>query len=427
MSCFSSRVFVLLLVAGVCALSGGCVPRRDDRVRLRYAIWGSVRQTQVEEQIVAEFERLHPGIDVELFPVSSGYQEKIQATMVGGTTADVLMVDYMIYGDWAERGALADVSAVVRSLNATDEFMPVALDVFRLDQRYFALPINSGAMVMFCNLDALAAAGITLPRQGMTWADFATLGPKLSRRSGNRNAPTDYLCVIPPPTALLAAFGVQLFDDPRAPTRVTVMGPAAIAAVEFYRQLVAEGWTAPANEVLDSGANQLFRDGMVAFLFTGRYSTTEFSGKTAFEWDIAPMPASPGARALVGGTGLAISAHTQLPGVARDFLRFYASEAAVRIAVDGGRIVPTTRRFAYGEHFLAQSPPASVRLFSELEEEGAGAPLLYGSGQREVHDILYRRLEQSLAEPGRHAQEIVAGIETDLKRWLQRRQERSRQ
>ena len=378
----SSNVFVLLLVAGVCALTSGCVPRREEGVRLRYAIWGSVRQTQVEEKIVAEFERLHPGIKVELYPVSRGYQEKIQATIVGGTVADVLMVDSMIYGDWAERGALADVSEVVHSLDASDAFMPAALDVFRLGQSFFALPVNAGGMVMFCNLDALAAAGIMPPHKGLTWAEFEMLGPKLSRRSGNQNAPTDYLCVAPVPTALMASFGVQLFDDPREPTRVTVMGPTALAAVEFHRRLVAEGWAAPTNAVVDSGANQLFRDGRVAFLFTGRYSSTEFAGKTAFDWDIVPVPLSPGARVETAGTGLAISAQTKVPAVARKFLRFYASEAAVNIAI-------------------------------------------YGGGQREVHDILYRRLEQALSEPGVPAREIVEGMAADLQRWLERKERRA--
>ena len=408
-------IALLSLVAGaLCIGATGCVPKPEERVRLRYAIWGSVRQTQVEEQIVAEFERQHSGVEVELFPVSRGYQEKIQATMVGGTTADVLMVDSMIYGDWAERGALTDVSDLIHELDAEDEFMPVALDVFRLKNRYYGLPINS------------AAAGLPVPRRGLTWAEFETFGPKLARRGGNDRAPTDYLCVAPPPTALLAAFGVRLFDDSREPTRVTVMGPAAIAAVTFHRRLVAEGWAAPTNAVVDSGANQLFRDGRVAFLFTGRYSSTEFAGNTTFNWDVAPVPLSPGAGVEAAGTALAISAQTQVPQLAREFLRFYASETAVHLAVEGGRIVPVRRRFAYGAHFLSQSPPASVRLFSETEEAGAAGALLYGGGQREVHDILYRRLEQALAEPGRSAQEIVAGIEADLGRWLQRREERMR-
>lgn len=411
-----------LIMAAAVMLAGGCVPRADERVRLRYAIWGSVRQTQVEELIVAEFERRHPAVDVELFPVSRGYQEKMQATMVGGTAADVLMVDSMIYGDWAERGALADVSDLIAALDAEDPFMPVALDLFRIDGRHYALPINAGGMVMFCNLDAFAAAGIELPRDGVTWDEFATWGPKLARRSGNAQAPTDYLCVAPAPTALVAAFGVKLFDDAHEPTRVTFGGPAARAAVAFHRRLVAEGWAAPTNAVADSGANQLFRDGRVAVLFTGRYSSTEFAGQTAFDWDVAPAPRQPGAAVDAAGTGLAISAQTRVPELAREFLRFYASDAAVKIAVEGGRIVPVRRGQAYGEHFLAQSPPATMRLFSEMQEAGAAAPLLYGEGQREVHDILYRRLEQALAEPGRSEAEIVAGIEADLERWLRRRQ-----
>jgi len=417
--------FHFILLVGWLLLQAGCVPRREAVTRLQFAIWGTAKQAAIEQAIAAEFERAHPDVKVDVVYFSAGYQEKMQSMMVGGTAPDVLMVDSMVYGDWGARGALLDVTGLVQELDAADPFMPLPLDIFRLGGAYYALPVNAGTPVMFYNREAFTAAGVTLPaNRALTWAEFEALGPKLSRRAGNTAAPTDYFCVPAAATGLLLTFGVQLFDDPARPTRVTVRDERAVAAVECQRRLYASGWAAPSNTVIDEGANQLFRDRKVAVMFTGRYMSTEVAGSAKFAWDIAPMPRNSGGVAEGGGTALAIAAGTRVPELAREFLRFYASPAAVAIAARGGRIIPVRRSLAYGADFLALQPPASVRLFSDTQEAGAGGGFLRTDGLREIHDILYKRMEQAVAEPERPAVEIVQLMEADLERWVARRQKK---
>jgi ABC-type glycerol-3-phosphate transport system substrate-binding protein len=211
--------FHLVLLGLLC----GCVPRDESgRTLLTFSVWGSVRQTAVDEEIVAAFEATHPDVRVKLIAISKGYQEKIQAMMVGATAPDVLMLDNMVYGDWAERGALLEITDLIESMHAQDPFMPVALNTFDLRGSYYAMPVNCGTMVMFCNLDALAEVEVALPDRPLTWREFEALGPVLARSAGNPDAPTDYLWVAPPATALILAFGVDVFDDPHNPKEVTL-------------------------------------------------------------------------------------------------------------------------------------------------------------------------------------------------------------
>lgn len=413
------RPLVWLFPAVLC-LAAGCTRPPGGKTELLYSFWGSVEQQKVEREIVAAFEKENPDIRVQLLPIGQRYPEKIQAMMVGKIAPDVMMVDMTSYDEWAARGVLKDVTGLVGKLEKEDELMPLPARCFKRDGHYYAIPTSAHGFIAYCNLDALRAAGIPFSPGGWTWDEMLAMSPKLTRAT-NPQSLTEYAMLMPPIDALFACFGVRLLDDLRHPTRVTADRPETVAAFSFYRKLYTSDFVVPHDVASDQGTYQLFRDGRVAFFFSGRWSTPEFAGKTSFAWDVAPFPAGPaGAVTMHGGSGLAISSETRHSREAERFLEFCAGPKGAAISMRGKRTVPVYRNLSHSAEFLTLTPPASLERFRDTMEDGGALIQFYGPGYGDLYRLSIRCLHRIVFrnDPVENSVKI---LQKDLERWLERR------
>ncbi len=416
--------FFSLLALTLCLI--GCKRPDHGQTEIQYSFWGSTKQMEVEKRVIDAFEKANPDIRVRMLPVGMRYTEKIQAMMIGNVAPDVIMVELTVYDEWASRGVLTDVTELAGTLWEEDPLMPSAEKIFERNGRYFAIPVNAHGLVLYMNLDALKQAGVSIPADGWSWAEILALGPKLSRRNGNPDAPTDFLMLMPHPSILFFACGGKMFDDPAHPTTVTVDSQESRDAFQMMRDFYQSGYVVPSDVSNAEGTYQLFRDGRIAFYLSGRWATPELAGQTDFDWDVIKIPSGPnGAVTVLGGTALAVWSGSRHSGAAKRFIEFYASEEGVRIVTQGGRYVPVSRGAAFGEEFLSLRPPDSMRRFSETMETGAGQIFLYAPGQAQVTRIFEGRVSQALNLPQVSTKDVVTGLDRDLKRWLDRRDRRT--
>lgn len=419
-------VFAPILIAAAFLLLNGCLrPPEEDAKRIQFSFWGSVQQQRAEEELIAAFREAHPDIEVDVLAIGSRYPEKIQAMFVGGVAPDVVMVNLFVYDEWASRGVLLDLTDDFKKIDEESEILPIPRRAVEREGRMFGVPINAHGMTTFYNRDALRAAGVELPEEGFTWEFLEEIAPRLSRRRGDPDAPTDYLMLMPHPAIIFWQHGVQFFDDLFNPTAVTVNTPEAAEAIELLRRFRRNGYAVPPEIESDEGTFQLFRDGRVAFYFNGRWLTPEFAGNTDFEWDVAPMPSGPVSNITQhGGTVLSIWADSPRKEAARKFLRFYASHRGAEIAMHWQRNVPIFRELAYGDEFLDLRPPENMVHFSETMEDGASQFPMYAPGVQEVTRIFTTHIERALSRPDLPAATILTGMEYDLNRWLNRMRSR---
>lgn len=419
------RLSLYLFVAlPLLAVLGSCVPRNNGKTLIRYSFWGSIEQQVVEEKVVAEFEAQNPDIEVELLPIGARYAEKVQSMMIGHVAPDVIMVGMDQYMEWSDRGALADITELVGKMTANDPLMPIPDKAFRRKGKFFAFPINCSGHALFYNQDALTAAGIR-PEELATWEDLWRLAPRLSRRAGTLDAPTDYAMLMPTPLIIFWGYGGELFDSREAPTQVRVNAEALRHTIDLMRAAREKGFAVPPDVSSDQGTYQLFRDGKVAIMFDGRWRTPELAGKTDFTWNVAAMPGGPAGRLTMhGGTGLAISSHSGQPEAARRFIEFYGSRKGMEIAIGGGRSVPVHREMAYGPEFLGMRPPADIRVFAETMEPGASRIVVYSPGSLSVSSIFQAAMERALSDPKRPVEQVQKSMEQELERWLRRQKEK---
>ncbi len=152
--------------------------------KVTFWFYGSARDIQVIEQLMADFERENPDIDVELVTVTytSGWDKWVTA-VAGGAPPDVSMANWGIFnvlGTALE--PLDDLTRSSRTLQARN-FFAAMWDTQVYDGKRLGLPFRANSQVILYNKRMFAEAGLSgVPQSWQEFADFAT---RLTRREGN--------------------------------------------------------------------------------------------------------------------------------------------------------------------------------------------------------------------------------------------------
>lgn len=167
----SAAAAALFATAG-CSASGASGSDGGD-VTLEFAQWwepelpdGALRE------LMDEFEAENPGITVELLsgPYAST-KEQLFAGSAAGTMSDVVGLDGAWVSDFAEQGAIADLTELMAEADYDDAELASQIQV---DGSTYMIPVVNFVYPMFTNDDLLAQAGVSAPPTNRTeFADAA--------------------------------------------------------------------------------------------------------------------------------------------------------------------------------------------------------------------------------------------------------------
>ncbi|MFC7616461.1 ABC transporter substrate-binding protein [Actinokineospora soli] len=111
----------LLAVAGC----GGAPSADGGPVTLRFTWWGSDARHTMTQRLIEAFEAEHPGIRVEgEFTGWGDYWDKLATTVAGGDAPDIIQQESRYVREYADRGALLDLTEHVPSVIKTDKLDP---------------------------------------------------------------------------------------------------------------------------------------------------------------------------------------------------------------------------------------------------------------------------------------------------------------
>ena len=311
-------------------LLAGCARSVDNRVEITYQTIEMLPQQQaLHQQIIAQFERAHPQIRVRVIYDTSRFQ-KLNVQLAGHAAPDVFYYIVDRLPALAQRGQVANLSADLAPV--ADQFYPEVIDACRVNGKLCLVPFHFSTDVLFFNRDWFEKGGEPPPDDSWDWQKFADVAAHLSARRQNKIA-----TVLPRPLLLVQSFGGTLFADGKC----TVSSSETVAALQFYRDLVAGGeapTTAAMGEVEAFDGVNLFRDGKISLLVGRTYMLTEFDHITDFRWDVAPVPKGKvhWSRLSVGGN--CVWSGTKHPQEAAEFARFYSTEGAMMAATSRNAI-----------------------------------------------------------------------------------------
>ncbi|MGI6610032.1 MAG: ABC transporter substrate-binding protein [Limnochordia bacterium] len=155
---------------------------------VKITVWESFPerdQFRINQELAAEFNKLHPDIEVEVLGISYGtYPDRFIPSVIAGAGPDAFAITYVWVG-YAARGLLVDLTPYAKRDGVleqirTDTF-PGAQTGIWWQGGLYAVPTSVGGGVMYYNPSLLAESGVPEPKLGWTWEDWRSLGKRVQR------------------------------------------------------------------------------------------------------------------------------------------------------------------------------------------------------------------------------------------------------
>jgi len=153
---------------------------------IRVAWWGSQARHERTIRALQLIERTHPGITVEYEYASwNDYWTRLTTEAAGNDLPDVMQQDYQYLTEWVGRSLIVPLDGEAESgvLDISD-VTESSLEGGRVDGKRYGVSLGTNSVCMMLDADAFARAGVELPPDDWTWADFARIAVSLTRRSG---------------------------------------------------------------------------------------------------------------------------------------------------------------------------------------------------------------------------------------------------
>ncbi len=362
-----TTLLALVLTAGVTVA--------QERRQVSFMVFVDPAELAAYQTLEAAFEAARPDIDVSLVHIADqgDYRQRLAADLAAGTPADVVLLNYRRYGQFAARGVLEPLgrrlreSTVVREADFYDE----ALRPFRWQGELMCIPQNLSSLVVYYAKDLFDAAGLPYPADAWTWDDFLATAQALTRDTDGDGTVDQHGLGTEATIFRVAPFiwqnGGDLvrLNDSGQPFQLAFDAPATQEAIEWFVDLQTTHHVVPdAIEEAAMTSEDRFQNGTLAMFLNSRRGVPAYRQITGFDWDVAALPTGR------QPAGILHSDAYCMPTAARDkdatwaFIEFANSATGQAIVAASGRTVPSIRSVAESEAFLdPQARPANSQVF----------------------------------------------------------------
>ena len=355
-------------------LAAGCRQAPAGETVLKF--WAMGREGEVVAALLAEFERLNPGIRVKVqqLPWTAAH-EKLLTAFAGDATPDVCQLGNTWIPELVALNALAPLDDHVRasSVVRADDYFAGIWDTNRVDGALHGVPWYVDTRLMFYRRDVLMQAGFsTPPRSWPEWTRVMTAVAKDGR-------PDRHAILLPlNESEPLLALALQQ-DEPllREDGRWgNFSGAGFRRALSFYLEMFRQGWAPLVAGAAISNVWNEFGRGRFAFYISGPWNIGEFQRRLPKDqqdtWMTAPLPGPDGPGAsIAGGSSLVVFRASRQQAAAWRLIEFLSDPAVQRrFHALTGDLPP--RRTSWEDPALAADVYA--RAFREQLERAKPAP-----------------------------------------------------
>ncbi|GAA1625342.1 sugar ABC transporter substrate-binding protein [Nonomuraea maheshkhaliensis] len=326
------------LLASACGggeQAGGTDAQPGEKVTLSYGVWDATQQAVMQE-LAAEFAKTHPNVtvNVQLTPWAD-YWTKMKAAVTGGAAPDVFWMNGPNFQLYASNGVIKPIEEQVD----TSVYPKALVDLYTYEGKLYGLPKDMDTVGVWYNKTLFDQAKVKYPADDWTWADFKETAAKV----------TD-------PAKGVYAVGAELtsFQEYQYNTIYQAGGhvispdgkksgyddPKTIAGLKFWTDLIAAKQSPDLKTMTDTAPLQLFEAGKLAMYWGGSWNVAEF-GKNDYtkdKVDVAPLPKGEKQATIIHGVANVVSAKTEHPAEALEFVKFLGSKPAADILGKKGPI-----------------------------------------------------------------------------------------
>ncbi|MBN1284354.1 MAG: ABC transporter substrate-binding protein [Anaerolineae bacterium] len=332
------------------------------------------------QKMIDTFNAEHEDIQVNLNLVPE-YDTTLQAGLASGDPPDVFYVDVFRFYDLVGAGALASGEGIIET---PDDFYPSLRNGFTYEGAFYCPPKDFSTLALFYNKDMFDAAGLEPPT---TWDELRAAAEALTTEEHvGIVLPADFARWI----AFLYAAGGSVTNEDF--TEMTINSPEALEALEFYTNLILDGYGGTPSE-LDSGwPGEAFGKEKAAIAVEGNWTVPFMADNFPdVNYGVVELPEGPGGKATMAFTVCyAVAAESDNQEAAWTLVNWLTGPDGMKQWTDLGLAMPT--RASLRDSWLEQFP--------NLEPFLAGAayahPWQFTAGFQDVLDTVNDNIQRIL-------------------------------
>jgi len=366
--------------------------------------------TAFEEETGAE-------LDVQFVPWADAH-DKFVKSIAGETTPDVAEVGTTWTPEFADAGALLDLSGQVEDAGLDGELVEGLVDAGTVDSSLYGMPWYAGVRSIVYRTDVFEKAGVEPPT---TWDELVDVGEKLKASDPEMIAfpvPGDSEYGLDP---FIWGAGGEIAVEEDGQWTSTIDSAEAQEGITFYADLALEhGLSTPAATTWDEAdLSDAFSRGEVTMMISGSWTpgalveaNPDLEGKIgAF-----PIPGPDGgvAPSFLGGSHLSVFGNSENPDLAWAFVRLMSTGEYAAKWGDQSGFFPGTESLL--EEVQAEGDPLVSPFAQQFVEGGKSVPVtpLYGQvqGKKTLAAMLQSILsgDATVAEASEKAADEMDGV-----------------
>ena len=317
---------------------------------IRLWLNGTDTPDEMVEYAVAEFNKIHPDVRVQLERQQwTGIVERLTTSLSGNDAPDIVEFGNTQAQGFEAAGAVVDLTDKSQDLGGED-FLQSLLEAGTYDDKLYAVPYYAGARIMIYRKDLFEKSGIEIPT---TLDEMVAAGEKL--KADNADTP-NFSGIYLPGRNWYAALSFIWENGGDIATKegdqwVGQLDSAeSIAGLEFFKDLFDRANAAPADSD-DANDYLAFCAGEVGMMPAPGWKPgqilNEDDGCPDMEANIGvfPMPGSTApatAPVFLGGSNLGIAANSENQDLAYDLLKIMVSSGYQKQFAESG-VIPAIK------------------------------------------------------------------------------------
>jgi multiple sugar transport system substrate-binding protein len=364
--------------AGGSSSGGGSSPAPEDvSGTLVMAYLGDATQQKAFQALFDEFNKTYPKVQVKATGIAAGdwgtFASTISTQIAGGKVFDI--VDVATEGQllMASKGVLEPLDDFIARDKAVvdDYYNDIDPHLKEWSAKYgspdgktYFIPGGYNTVCMYCNTDVFSQAGVDLPTDTWSWADFFAAGQQIKDKTGAFMLGIGYGFPFVDIMPWLLTNGASTLDaDWKNPTLGT---PEAVAAATFVKKMLDAGLSPKPGGAFDAASQ--YQKGKLATLGGGRWPTLDVRLlKMVDKTQIVPWPMQTTPGSPAGWDGWPIMKASQNKEAAWAFLKWIMSPDASKFyAQVGGTNVPARNSVASSSVFTDDAPKGTENLMKAI-------------------------------------------------------------
>ncbi|WP_166319940.1 ABC transporter substrate-binding protein [Microbacterium excoecariae] len=401
-----TRAGIAVAAVGALALTGCSSGSGGSDGGLVWSMWIGSTEDQAAWETVADAGAEGAGLDVTLQGAPfADYWTKL-STQLGTDAAPCIVSMQSLRVNQFVDGLLP-----LDDLMASGDFDAAAFDegamaALAYDDQQFAIPYDTGPLVMYYNRDALEAAGVSDPAPGWSVSDFEDAAAALA--DNDQVALATSVEDLYLEATLLSYNGTQLLSEDGT---YNLSSPEAAEGVEWLAGLVADGYATRADGADATADDNAFTNGSAAMLVGGPWQLLDLNSKTDFEVGVATIPAGDAGQATyAAGSGFGISTTCDDPEAAFAAITAMTSADILGDLAEQGRAFPA--RTAEQQAWYDNSGVDGLQ--EPFDSALASAVPLPGSAQGDQFNQLLAQYGAQMVNGDRPAADVLADIASQL-------------